>query len=186
MNRPEGLERLDELEAKLRREAQSWHPSPELEANLLREMAPEMRMPRLKLILPAFAVAAIAAMLLIAFWPRPKPVVKPQPLVARAAAQEAAIQPAAAHAEVKPKPKHKPRRSPQPAAPEFIRIPYTVPLGTHERAEIVRVELPVAALTATGLQIATADTGARAQADLIVGEDGMARAVRLISILNNQ
>jgi hypothetical protein len=45
------------------------------------------------------------------------------------------------------------------------------------------MELPVAALIAAGLQLRTADPGARAEADVVVGQDGRARAVRLISIL---
>ena len=173
------MNRLDELEAKLRREAESWQPSPDLEAKLLRDLghAHFMR------VLRVLATAAIAAMLLFVFWPKPKPAVKPEPQIARVVQQEPVTQAVAAH----PISKRKPRlKTPQPSAPEFIRIPYSAPLEANERAEVVRVELPVAALTATGLHIASADTGARAQADLIVGEDGMARAVRLISILNNQ
>jgi len=70
------------------------------------------------------------------------------------------------------------RESEQP----FVPIPYVTPLGTYERAEIVRMEVPVAALIAAGLPMRTTDPGARAQADVIVGQDGRARAVRLISV----
>ena len=64
----------------------------------------------------------------------------------------------------------------------FVPIPYVMPLAPYERAEVVRMELPVAALIAAGLQLRTADPGARAEADVVVGQDGRARAVRLISI----
>jgi hypothetical protein len=64
----------------------------------------------------------------------------------------------------------------------FVPIPYVVPLGAYERAEVVRMEVPVAALIAAGFPMQTADPGARAEADVVVGQDGRARAVRLISI----
>jgi hypothetical protein len=64
----------------------------------------------------------------------------------------------------------------------FVPIPYVTPLGPYERAEVVRMEVPVAALIAAGLPVRTADPGARAQADVVVGQDGRMRAIRLISI----
>jgi len=70
------------------------------------------------------------------------------------------------------------RESEQP----FVPIPYVTPLGAYERAEIVRMEVPVAALIAAGLPMRTTDPGARAEADVVVGQDGRARAVRLISV----
>jgi hypothetical protein len=70
----------------------------------------------------------------------------------------------------------------QPSEQPFVPIPYVTPLGAYERAEIVRMEVPVAALIAAGFSMQTADPGARAQADVVVGQDGRARAVRLISI----
>ena len=70
------------------------------------------------------------------------------------------------------------RESEQP----FVSIPYVAPLGRYERTEIVRMEVPVAALIAAGLPMRTPDAGARAEADVIVGQDGRARAVRLISV----
>ena len=70
------------------------------------------------------------------------------------------------------------RESEQP----FVPIPYVTPLGAYERAEIVRMEVPVAALIAAGLPMRTTDPGARAEADVVIGQDGRARAVRLISV----
>jgi hypothetical protein len=79
----------------------------------------------------------------------------------------------------------------EPAAPPsvqaeaeqpFVPIPYVLPPGPYERVEVVRMKLPVAALIAAGFRIQTADLGAQAEADVIVGQDGRPRAVRLISI----
>jgi hypothetical protein len=72
---------------------------------------------------------------------------------------------------------------PADAEPEqpFVAIPYTAPLGPYERAEIVRMDVPVSALIAAGFPMMS-DPAASARADLVVGQDGRARAVRLISI----
>jgi hypothetical protein len=64
----------------------------------------------------------------------------------------------------------------------FVPIPYVLPPAPYERVEVVRMKLPVAALIAAGFRMQTADLGAEAEADVIVGQDGRARAVRLISI----
>jgi hypothetical protein len=44
------------------------------------------------------------------------------------------------------------------------------------------MDVPVAALIAAGLPMKVHDMGANASADVLVGEDGRARAVRLISV----
>jgi hypothetical protein len=87
----------------------------------------------------------------------------------------------------RPKPASAPTPAPQPnaaAAPEqpFIPIPYVAPPGPYERVEVVRMDLPVAALLSAGLRVETADPSGFAQADVVVGQDGSPRAVRLISI----
>jgi hypothetical protein len=64
----------------------------------------------------------------------------------------------------------------------FVPIPYVLPPAPDERLEVVRMRMPVAALIADGFRMQTADMGAQAEADVIVGQDGRARAVRLISI----
>jgi hypothetical protein len=92
----------------------------------------------------------------------------------------AAVQPALHPA---PRRRHATPRDPEP---EFVRIPYTAPLAPYERAEIVRGDIPLSALTAAGFQIAAPDTAATAQADLLIGEDGIAHAIRLISIRSIQ
>jgi hypothetical protein len=44
------------------------------------------------------------------------------------------------------------------------------------------MDLPASALIAAGLPVHVSDPGARAGADVVAGEDGRARAVRLISV----
>jgi hypothetical protein len=77
------------------------------------------------------------------------------------------------------------RQTPPPVnadAPPFIAIPYTEPLSPYERASVVRMELPVAAVIATGFRVQTPDPGGRVNADVLVGQDGRAHAIRFLSI----
>jgi hypothetical protein len=179
---------------------------PELEARLLAEFdaahAPvpskvlRFRMPRRWV--PVLA-GSVAASLAIAWLLTQKPAMKPAPVKARIAQpspEVAVAQPR--RAETKPVGRRKPgvhatnrassqaaqqmaRPLPEPDTP-FVEIPYTVPLAPYERASVMRMEMPVAALIAAGLPVRTANTDGRAQADVLVGEDGRAHAVRVISI----
>jgi hypothetical protein len=63
----------------------------------------------------------------------------------------------------------------------FVAIPYVAPLAPYERAEVVRMSVPVAALIAAGLQVGVVDPGAQVVADVVVGQDGRARALRLVT-----
>ncbi|HKD08364.1 MAG TPA: hypothetical protein VKB79_20855 [Bryobacteraceae bacterium] len=158
---------------------------PDLEARLLEEFVRvrRTRPSRAPWVLVPLAVAA-ALILVLALKPKPPqpapvaarvPAPAPSILVSPAPAPEPVRQPAAV---VRPR---KPRAARVIEEP-FVQIPYTQPLAPWERGEIVRMELPVAALIAQGFSIATSDAGAAARADVLVGEDGRARAVRLISI----
>lgn len=66
----------------------------------------------------------------------------------------------------------------------FIELPWTVPLAANEPASVVRMNLAVSALIAAGLSV-DADPASAAAADVVVGMDGRARAVRLVSISEN-
>jgi len=122
------------------------------------------------------AVGALAAALTLAWFAKPSP--EPEPIATRTKTPV----PVVVATNVEPQPKIQKRRPKPDADPPFLAIPYTQPLGPGERAEVVRVEMPVAALIAAGFPVATSDAGAEASADVIIGEDGRARAVRLISI----
>jgi len=75
--------------------------------------------------------------------------------------------------------------NPADDADPFVAIPYTVPIDPRERAVVMRMEMPVTALAAVGLTVAASDPSASAQTDVIVGEDGRIRAIRLLSISNS-
>jgi hypothetical protein len=65
---------------------------------------------------------------------------------------------------------------------EFMPLPGASALPAFESGSIVRVELPVAALPAYGLSIVPDPTRPAVEADVIVGQDGQARAIRLVPL----
>jgi hypothetical protein len=65
-------------------------------------------------------------------------------------------------------------------APGFIALPYSqsgVPL---ENAVVIRVQMRPSELTSMGVAVPAAASTARFNADILVGQDGVARAVRLV------
>jgi len=78
-----------------------------------------------------------------------------------------------------------PKHVPPSDEVQFLPIPYTVPLAPEESATVVRMEIPVTALIAAGFHVPATDPGATVQADVLVSQDGRARAIRPISISNS-
>lgn len=64
----------------------------------------------------------------------------------------------------------------------FLTIPYTIPLAPEERAEVVRMRIPVTALLAAGFRVPVLDPSAVVDADVVVSQDGRARAIRPLTI----
>ena len=145
----------------------------ELEAGLLEEFL-RARRPRSSRAPWVLAPLAVAAALILALALKPKPP-QPAPVTARIPTPALSIPPRAAPAPESPRPvavarPRKPRVARVNEEP-FVQIPYTQPLAPWERGEILRMELPVAALIAQGFPLATSDAGAAARADVLVGED---------------
>jgi predicted anti-sigma-YlaC factor YlaD len=63
----------------------------------------------------------------------------------------------------------------------FVPIPYVQPLDRYETATVMRMDVPVAALIAVGYKVDASDPTAIVKADVLVGEDGRAHAVRVLS-----
>jgi hypothetical protein len=77
------------------------------------------------------------------------------------------------------------RSVPAPIAeeePGFLPIPYIVPLSPQESATVWRMEIPVSRLRAVGYRVQVSDPGAIVEADVLVSQDGRARAIRPLSI----
>jgi hypothetical protein len=67
----------------------------------------------------------------------------------------------------------------------FVPIPYTVPLSPGENATVVRMDVSVAELLAAGFRLPASDAAGMAPADVMVGEDGRALAIRLLTVGSN-
>ena len=65
---------------------------------------------------------------------------------------------------------------------EFMRIPSAIGLPELESGTVVRMELPLAALPEYGLDIAPDAMRTSVEADVLVGQDGRPRAIRLVGI----
>ena len=69
----------------------------------------------------------------------------------------------------------------RPATPvEFVRIPSAIGLPELESGTVLRMELPLTALPEYGLDIAPDAMRTSVEADILVGQDGQPRAIRLI------
>jgi hypothetical protein len=64
----------------------------------------------------------------------------------------------------------------------FLNIPYTVPLAPEESAVVWRERIPVSQLIAAGFHVQVSDPSAVVEADVLVSQDGRARAIRPVSI----
>jgi hypothetical protein len=77
-------------------------------------------------------------------------------------------------------PPRKPSAANRAAFAAFVEIPFLPPLDPHENTTIVRMNIRVATLIAAGYRV-TADPDTIVPADVLVGEDGRAHAVRVLS-----
>jgi hypothetical protein len=111
--------------------------------------------------------------------PAPPPSVAPPP--ARLEASPVPALPAPRRA---PRPKRYnaagPARSQREIATDFIPLVYGDALGAEEAHQVVRVRLSRAALVSFGLPLAEEQAASRVQADVVLGGDGMARAIRFV------
>ena len=72
--------------------------------------------------------------------------------------------------------------APAPAG-DFVMLPYGDASLVDESAVVVRVDLPRSALRLAGFIVAPDRANERVQADVVLGPDGLAHAVRLVSQL---
>jgi len=82
-----------------------------------------------------------------------------------------------------------PRRSPAPQAPEEIATdfyPLMVSAPPLERAMLVRVTVRAAAMRSVGLNVGDEHLADLVQADVLVGQDNLARAIRFVSYRNRE
>jgi hypothetical protein len=79
---------------------------------------------------------------------------------------------------------HRPAHRTEPArvvSPSgFVELPWSAGLPAFESGEIVRLEVPVASLAAYGVDISSG-ADRPVEADILIGQDGFARAIRLVT-----
>lgn len=144
---------------------------------------PGLRNPRRPLAAAAILVLAVG----LGWWWRPSP--EPAPagepasaIVAHTPAPKAET-PAVSRPVASPS-RPRPARNRRPPArarvEEFMPVPGAAALPDLESGRIVRVELPLTALPAYGVDIAPDALRSEVAADLLVGQDGYTRAIRLV------
>lgn len=71
--------------------------------------------------------------------------------------------------------------APQHRAPErpFVPIRFVEPPAPYERVAVERMTVPVAALVAAGFDLPGGDPSGSVDADVLIGQDGRAHAIRL-------
>lgn len=76
--------------------------------------------------------------------------------------------------------KHSTTAQPKERVTEFVSLPFSDSSLPLDNVVIIRVTLPGTALALAGLPVAEERSGGVVQADLVLGEDGLARAVRFV------
>jgi hypothetical protein len=136
------------------------------------------------------AIVATAAAVVIALllWPsrRPKPAVSAAPPISQASAAARPAPVAVAPANVTRTPRKLARKvtalpqRPQPREVVTDFFPLMNPEPSFERGQILRVQLPAAAMQTVGLPVREEHLGDLVQADVLVGEEGIPRAIRFV------
>ncbi len=105
-----------------------------------------------------------------------------------AAAAATGRKPGAAHGAVAPRISRRSRTSLPPVIRPagFVPVPAAAGLPQFESGVIVRVALPVTALPSYGVDISRASSNQPVEADVLLGQDGLARAIRLVNSSRSQ
>jgi len=69
---------------------------------------------------------------------------------------------------------------------DFFALPSAPPIDAAEGGSIVRVTLPRSAMRSFGIAVDEVDSPGRVTADVMVGSDGIARAVHFVSLRSNR
>jgi hypothetical protein len=153
-NMPELLDGLRALAADGPRQA-----PPHVEEQLRAEFRRQNRRRRVITWTPAFSVAAAAGIALMLWVRSENPKTAPVPPVVAASAVAAGAE--------------------EDADASFYPLPEAEALPALENAMVVRVQLPVSSLQLMGVPVGEERADASVQADLLLGQDGLARGVRL-------
>jgi hypothetical protein len=148
------------------------------------------------------ALAAGLALAAVLYWANRRPVetaavvalkVAPAaktPDVPVAPPPPAKLQPVTTARRQAPRPRPKPALRSAPVAPaplqevatEFFALPYAPPIDVNDEAQVIRVRLPRSAMRTVGLPVNEDRWFERVPADVLLGQDGIARAVRFVKV----
>ncbi|MDP8982377.1 MAG: hypothetical protein M3O35_17500 [Acidobacteriota bacterium] len=158
--------------------------SPELEARLTAAFRRETKKRKLFRWIPAIA-ATVAAAALFAILLRP-PSVPPPPVAITYKPASPALTISTAPVTPAPRRRHIVRRpAPAPAPPNevatsFFALPEARDLPPAEAATLVRVQVPRSTMRLVGLPVNEERANEGIRADMLLGQDGIARAVRFV------
>jgi hypothetical protein len=177
-------------------------PDPRVEIALRSEFrqhaATKLVRTRGRRVLAGIGIAAAVAAFSILVWTKKTPEVHPpqpvakasinpvrevplRPAVPIAAAPAESLHPATRHVSRSARNHSKPRSEAAPeAATSFFRIPYSDPVLPTEQLEVLRVQVPRAAMIRFGLPVDPSRLDSHVSADLVVGQDGVPRAIRFL------
>jgi hypothetical protein len=127
---------------------------------------------------PYYAAVGVAAGMALFFVRVPKPQAHVQPQEIAVVTPPAPVLPVA-----KPVVRLKPR-PPQEIVTEFYPLMEDPP--PFERGEVLRVSLPAAAMRSVGVPVSEDRLGETVQADVLVGQEGLARAIRFVNTSVNR
>jgi len=154
---------------------------PHVEEFLVGELRRQSRARHTKMWWSISSVVAIAAGMAVLIWMRPAPP-KSAPLVASVKFPELPqpVEPLALPVAPKYQAIRKTPARPAMAPVSFYALPSASELPPVETAMVVRVQLPMSSLRLMGLLVSEESSAERIQADVLVGQDGLARGVRFV------
>jgi hypothetical protein len=81
-----------------------------------------------------------------------------------------------------PRPHRRPPKKTDVITPSgFVDLPWTAGLPAFESGEIVRMDIPIASLPTYGIDISPGTGKGPVEADVLIGQDGLARQIRLVT-----
>jgi hypothetical protein len=184
---------LTETLAALAEESAEAQAPPHLEANLLMAVRRRRRRPAVRWQPWAVAGAATVLFAVALALPRWEGPSRTQPGQTVADQPAAPVQAPAVNHEVAPQPHAAPpagKKSSHQQAPydldravwatDFVPVPFSDSLMPDEDAAVVRVRMPRSELASLGFPVSEDGTTQLIKADLLIGQDGQPRAVRLV------
>jgi hypothetical protein len=152
---------------------------PELEARLAVAFRRESRKRKLLRWVPVIAATAAAAAVLITLVRAPSTPAAPAAITYKIAPPELTVATTVAATPRRPRPARRPQ-PPAEIATGFFTLPEARDLFPAEAETVVRVQLPRYTMRLVGLPVNEERANERIRADMVFGQDGIARAVRFV------